>query len=288
MTCQNTPSILFGGTSLGDSFTTPDAVQSVLSLLESHNIYRIDTAGRYPPINPGRSEQLLRETKAADQGFTIDTKILARVGDGSGELTREKIEESLKESLERLGVAKINILHIHRSDPQTPLEEQAAALDALYKEGKFAALGVSNFRPETLRAFLAVCEENAFIKPTVYQGDYSLINRGMEKHLLPLLREHGMVFNAFRSIAAGFFSGSVTSGNKEGTRFGDKGYVGQYMNKLYDNESLNEAQRKLAGATEELGITPIEAALRWVVYHSALGDGDGVILGASKEVQIEK
>jgi aflatoxin B1 aldehyde reductase len=60
------------------------------------------------------------------------------------------------------------------------------------------------------------------------------------------------------------------------------------MNKLYDNESLNEAQRKLAGATEELGITPIEAALRWVVYHSALRDGDGVILGASKEVQIEK
>jgi aflatoxin B1 aldehyde reductase len=173
MTCQNTPSILFGGASLGDSFTTPDAVQSVLSLLESHNIYRIDTAGRYPPINPGRSEQLLREAKATDQGFTIDTKILARVGDGSGELTREKIEESLKESLERLGVAKINILHIHRPDPQTPLDEQAAALDALYKEGKFAALGVSNFRPETLRAFLAVCEENAFIKPTVYQGDYS-------------------------------------------------------------------------------------------------------------------
>ena len=63
-----------------------------------------------------------------------------------------------------------------------------------------AQLGVSNFLPNMLRDFLSVCEKNGFVKPTVYQGDYSMINRGMEKHLLPILREHGIVFNAFRYV----------------------------------------------------------------------------------------
>lgn len=58
------------------------------------------------------------------------------------------------------------------------------------------------------------------------------------------------------------------------------------MNKLYGDELLHNAQRKLADSTRELGITPIEAALRWVIYHSALQEQDGVILGASKEAQI--
>jgi len=58
------------------------------------------------------------------------------------------------------------------------------------------------------------------------------------------------------------------------------------MNKLYDNKPLHKAQQKLVESTKELGISPIEAALRWVMYHSVLKEGDGVILGASKEAQI--
>jgi aflatoxin B1 aldehyde reductase len=64
--------------------------------------------------------------------------------------------------------------------------------------------------------------------------------------------------------------------------------VSQYMHKMYDNAPLHDAQRKLVKSTNELGITPLEAALRWVKYHSALQEGDGIILGASKEVQIVK
>lgn len=58
------------------------------------------------------------------------------------------------------------------------------------------------------------------------------------------------------------------------------------MNKVYSNEPLHAAQKKLAEATSEVGISPIEAALRWAMFHSALQEGDGIILGASKEAQI--
>lgn len=59
------------------------------------------------------------------------------------------------------------------------------------------------------------------------------------------------------------------------------------MKNLYDQESLHEALRKLESKTQTLGITTIDAALRWAFYHSALAENDGVILGASKLSQLE-
>jgi aflatoxin B1 aldehyde reductase len=59
-------------------------------------------------------------------------------------------------------------------------------------------LGVSNFPPDLLEEFLQLCEENGYVKPTVYQGEYSAITRGMEKKLIPILRAHRIVYNAFR------------------------------------------------------------------------------------------
>ena len=107
MASRSIPQLIFGAASFGDAFHDVKDVQAVLDLLQSHNIKHIDTAGRYPPKSPGRSEELLGEVNAAQQGFTIDTKILAGSGDGSGELTRDKIEASVAASLRRLGVSKV-------------------------------------------------------------------------------------------------------------------------------------------------------------------------------------
>jgi len=280
------PRLIFGAASFGMNYSTPEEVQSLLDLLKSHGITHLDTAGRYPPGNPGRSEELIGEVKAVSQGFTVDTKILAGAGDGSGELTEEQIEASIKTSLARIGVEKVNTLHIHRPDPQTPLEEQAKAFNTVFKEGKFQTLGVSNFRPETLKSFLEICEKNNYVKPSIYQGDYSAVNRGMEKLLLPIMREHGMVYNAFRSLASGFLSGSLTKGAAGGTRFDGDSPMNQFMRNLYSDDKLHAALHKLEEATTALGITTVEAALRWACYHSALTAEDGIILGASKVSQL--
>ena len=52
-----------------------------------------------------------------------------------------------------------------------------------------------------LEKMLLLCEEEGLRKPACYQGDYNLITRGMETKLLPLLRSHGMTYNAFRCVA---------------------------------------------------------------------------------------
>jgi aflatoxin B1 aldehyde reductase len=108
MSHKSYPRLIFGAASFGDAFFEPHQVQSVLDLLRSHHIMHLDTAARYPPTKYGRSEELLGQVKAVEQGFTIDTKVLATRPDGIGDMTRERIEESVSTSLQRLGINKVS------------------------------------------------------------------------------------------------------------------------------------------------------------------------------------
>ncbi|KAI9038214.1 aldo/keto reductase family protein [Aspergillus affinis] len=280
------PKLIFGAASFGMNFVSPEEVQEILNFLKQNSITDIDTAGRYPPTSPGRSEELLGETKAASQGFTIDTKILTQTANQGGDMERRAVERSVGTSLERMRIERVNTLYIHYPDLYTPLEEQARTISDLYAAGKFKQFGVSNFQPDLLQKFLGICETHSYVKPTVYQGDYNAVNRGMEKKLLPILREHGITYNAFRVLASGFLSGKFTHGTAEETRFGANNPLGQFMQGLYDQEVLHTALQRLENATESLGITTIDAALRWAYYHSALTESDGIILGASSIKQL--
>lgn len=137
------PKLIFGAASFGMNFVDLEDVQKVLNYLKENNITHLDTAGRYPPTTPGRSEELLGETKAVSQGFTIDTKILTLSLYHRGELERSAIEKSINTSLQRMGVEQVNTLHLHFPDLETPLKEQAETFDSLYKAGKFKMYYVS-------------------------------------------------------------------------------------------------------------------------------------------------
>ncbi|THC87557.1 hypothetical protein EYZ11_012995 [Aspergillus tanneri] len=227
------PRLIFGAASFGMNFVNPEDAQEVLNYLKENNITHLDTAGRYPPTSPGRSEELL---------------------DHRGELEKSAIEKSINTSLQRMGVEQ---------------------------------LGVSNFQPDLLQEFLDICEANGYVKPTIYQGDYSAVNRGMEKKLLPILKKYGIAYNAFRVLASGFLSGKLTNGNPEGTRFDGEGPMNKFMQNLYNQESLHNALKELEETTGTLGITTIDAALRWAYYHSSLDTNNGIILGASSLTQIK-
>ena len=81
-------------------------------------------------------------------------------------------------------------------------------------------------------------------------------------------------------------SGKLTNGNAEGTRFDADSPIGKLMRGLYNQEPLHDALKQLGETTRALGITTIDAAMRWAYYHSALGPNDGIILGASSITQI--
>lgn len=84
-------------------FQDPQSVENLLKNLKELGVHRLDSGARYPPMNPGRAEELIGETNELSQRFTVDTKVYTDTQtDGSGDLTSEGIEKSLQESLQRL------------------------------------------------------------------------------------------------------------------------------------------------------------------------------------------
>ncbi|KAJ5983236.1 hypothetical protein N7481_005335 [Penicillium waksmanii] len=268
------PSTLFGGALIGTSFTTAAQVQELLDQLQSIGINRIDTAARYSPTSPGSSERLLGEVRAQEQGFTIDTKTSTDGSlkiDGSGSLTAANITKSINDSFSRLHAENVHILYFHRPDPETPIAEQAGEIHRQYLEGRFEKFGLSNFPPDLVTEFIAVCEDKNYVKPSVYQGLYNLLSRESEKTLFPLLRKHGIAFNAYSPLAGGFLTGRATRGDAVGTRYAPE---------------MHRVVADLLNIIDPLEISGAEACLRWLYYHSTLDEKDGVILGASKFSQI--
>lgn len=100
------PQLIFGTATFGmdlTEFQDPSSVESLLKDLQDLGIHRLDSGARYPPMKPGRSEELIGETKDRSSDFVIDTKVYTNTQtDGSGDLSSEAIEQSLNASLQRL------------------------------------------------------------------------------------------------------------------------------------------------------------------------------------------
>ena len=92
----------------------------------------------------------------------------------------------------------------------------------------------------------------------------------------------------YRPLAAGFLTGKLTNQNYDGTRFADDNPLGKFAQKLYGAEDLNNAMKKFDIGAKAYDVTSLEVAIRWIMHHSTLGDGDGIILGASKVEQLRQ
>ena len=117
------PQLIFGTASFGmdlTDFQDAASVTSLLKTLQELKIHRLDSGARYPPMKPGRAEELIGETKELSRDFIIDTKVYTDVQkDGGGDLTSEAIDQSLRASLHRLekadGVGSIRMFLLFQS-----------------------------------------------------------------------------------------------------------------------------------------------------------------------------
>lgn len=112
-----------------------------------------------------------------------------------------------------------------------------------------------------------------------------LVHRTIETELLPCLRNLGLTFYAYSPLAGGLLSGNYARLDDplpKTSRFNAKDWFQKYFN-AQTFQGLNQVR----AACQENGISMGEAALRWMVHHSALGKGDGVILGGSSLQQFK-
>ena len=134
-----------GKGSISHNWTTPEQTNELLSSLKNLGFEQLDSGASYPPGAPWVTETLLGQSKAAEKGFLIDSKIITfamkdrdpKAPMGGHSLTEANIDASIKKSFELLGVEKVNILHTNVPDPVTPIEESARAFDKHFRAGHF-------------------------------------------------------------------------------------------------------------------------------------------------------
>lgn len=273
--------LILGTMTFGQQTMDAAAAEMVRAALDG-GIRELDTAYVY---NEGESERILGRILAGmdRSAVRVATKVNPRV---TGKLDRDSIMMQFNESLKRLQLDWVDVLYLHFPDHIVPLSEMLSACNELHAAGKIRELGVSNYPAPMVEEACRLCEENGWLKPTVYEGVYNVLSRKAEGELFEVLRRYGLRFTAYNPLAGGLLTGKYTAVEDQptGGRFAERATYKQ----RYWRESFFEAVKPLRAACEAAGIPMAEAALRWLIYHSALRPelGDAVILGASRTEQL--
>lgn len=203
----------------------------------------------------------------------------------------EVLRESVRTSLERLGVERADVLYLSARDTGTPLRSTLCAVHEMHREGLFAELGLSGVSAADVVEVLDIADGSGWIRPTVYQGLYNAVSRAVETDLLPLLHDRGLRFYAYNPLAGGAFAPGFgqEAAVAAGSRFDTGHQQGAVYRQRYWNEPYLNAMRGLHSARDVLGAPLTDVALRWLVHHSQLdgSHGDGIILGASNPAHLE-
>jgi aryl-alcohol dehydrogenase (NADP+) len=172
----------------------------------------IDTADGYsywvPGHHGGESETVIGRW-LKKRGRRDDVVIGTKVGwwEKRKGIGRANIIEGCEDSLQRLGVDAIDLYWLHRDDEQTPPDEYLGALDALVKAGKARAVGASNFGAERFELALQRSKRKGLVSFVAQQPEYSLLNREIEKDLMPLCAREGVGIMPYFPLASGFLTG---------------------------------------------------------------------------------
>jgi aryl-alcohol dehydrogenase-like predicted oxidoreductase len=181
-----------------------DSVATIHGALD-RGVNLIDTA---PVYGFGIAEEVVGKALAGP-GLRARAIIATKAGVEwhEGELrrnaARERILREIDDSLRRLRTDYIDIYQVHWPDPLVPIEETAAAMEALYRQGKIRAIGVSHFTVAQIDRFRQVAPLH------VVQSPYNLFERGVEAAVLPYCLAHNIVTVGYSALCRGLLSGRM-------------------------------------------------------------------------------
>ncbi len=181
---------------------------------------------------------------------------------------------TVEESLKRLNTDHIDLFYLHIWDFTTPVEEVLRGLDDLVRSGKVLYIGISDTPAWVASYAQAIAELRGWNRFVAYQGEYSLLERGIERDVLPMTLSMDMALLAFGMLGGGVLTGKFNQpeGPGEGTR----------ARKASQQEK--DAAQALQEVASESGGSASQAAINWVRQQSA---NVIPILGARRLSQIE-
>ena len=232
----------------------------------------IDTADIY---TAGTSEKLVGEFVAGDrERFVLATKYSnsAPVGDPNAAGNhRKNMVQSLEASLKRLQLDYIDLYWLHAWDFLTPVEEVMRAFDDLVRAGKILYVGISDTPAWVVSRADTLADLRGWSRFVAIQVEYSLVERTVERELLPMAQALNLGVTAWSPLGSGLLTGKYT---RDAVRQ-DKRRLDQEPFKEIDDRIYSIA-REVDRVAGEIGKAPSQVALNW------LRQRDGVlpILGA--------
>jgi aryl-alcohol dehydrogenase-like predicted oxidoreductase len=240
----------------------------------------IDTADVY---GDGEAEPvlgtLLGDVVRRDE-IVIATKAGLRPGmqrrrDGS----RAHLLQALDRSLENLGTDHVDLWQIHGFDPDTPLDESLSALDYAVSSGRARYVGVSNFAG--WQTAWAAALRPAGIRLIASQMEYSLVERGIEREVMPACGALGLGVIAWSPLGRGVLTGKYRYGIPADSRAASPHL--ERFTAPYLDARCGGIVEAVATAADGLGVAPLEVALAWVRDRPGVS---AVILGSRTAGQL--
>jgi aryl-alcohol dehydrogenase-like predicted oxidoreductase len=239
----------------------------------------IDTANVY---SGGKAEAFLGGVLAdrPRDSYILATKLFWEMPDGGHGLSRAEVHTQLEASLARLRTDYVDLYQCHRYDWDTPLEETMEALTEVARAGKARYIGFSEWPVDKIEAALELPDVELFVSS---QPQYSMIWRGPERDVIPFSAEHGISQIVWSPLFQGILTGKYKPGEPlpAGSRATSR-QMNRFMQPAEDQELLERVQQLVALAGD-VGITPAQLALAWVLREPNVASA---IIGASRPEQV--
>lgn len=277
--------------SLGSWLTYGNAIEADIAERTIDKAYELgvnffDTANVYAR---GAAERIVGQTlkKYPRESYVLATKVFGQMGDGPNDrgLSRKHIIEQANASLQRLGMDYVDIYYCHRYDTDTPLDETLRALDDLVRQGKVLYVGVSEWTATQMADALHLADRYLLDRIVVNQPIYNILNRYIEKEVIPLGVERGISQVVFSPLAQGLLTGKYRKGEPlpAASRATDERSKGSIERLLSDEMLTKTAQ--LSTLASELGIPLSRLALAWILRQPNVASA---LIGASRPEQVEE
>ncbi|HEY6881629.1 MAG TPA: aldo/keto reductase [Polyangiales bacterium] len=255
--------------------TSAEESEAIIDRALAAGINFIDTANVY---NKGRSEEVVGTAlkKNGRRGsIVLATKVHGNVhADDPLEPTqagnsRRAIIEQVELSLRRLQTDYIDLYQIHRPQPETPIDETLRALDDLVRSGKVRYIGSSTFAAWQVIESLWVSKEYGLNRFVSEQPPYNLLDRRIERELVPAARAYGIGLIPWSPLAGGYLTGKYKlKGEQPAGRFSDRTHIRAAP--LLDNPRAFEVVQKLSGIATEKNVSVAQLALAWTVQQPGI------------------
>jgi aryl-alcohol dehydrogenase-like predicted oxidoreductase len=267
--------LTFGG-SLEDA-----TAMRILSLAVERGATFIDLADVYAE---GAAESLVGEflRQQGSRNLIVSSKVYWPMGQDPKDsgLSRRHIHASIDRTLSRLGREYVDLYFCHREDRSVALSETVQAMGDLVAAGKIRAWGTSCWRASALVKAHDLAGELGVAPPVVEQPPYNLLERSIERDVVPACQNLDMGLVVWSPLAGGALTGKYLDGRPAGSRGATSKWVDDYL-----TDDRHRAMHKYVTYCKDRNLTPGAVALAWAMAQPAI---TSVITGATSEAQLEE